>query len=51
MDGEDKRRKEWRNYGETKLMNSGLCHTDLCVSLQELFRDIYLVFFDFFFFF
>ena len=28
------------------IMNSGLCHADLCVSLQELFMDIYLVFFS-----
>ena len=28
------------------IMNSGLCYADLCVSLQELFMDIYLVFFS-----
>ena len=32
------------------IKNSGLCHADLCVSLQELFMDIYLVFFLIFFF-
>ena len=31
------------------IMNSGLCHADLCVSLQALFMDIYLVFFLTFF--
>ena len=33
------------------IMNSGLCHADLCVSLQVLFMDKYLVFFSKFFFF
>ena len=28
------------------IMHSGLCHADFCVSLQELFMDIYLVFFS-----